>query len=203
MSELVPGEVLGWTHPTTAIVATGLEVRGQATADQLVALAEFLGLLGLERLQARYKITQLPRGRFRLNGKLDAKVVQACVVTLDPVPADLRETFDVEFWPQEAVASARIKSGAGDQSVLQGDEPEPIVHNTIDAGRIVFETLAAALDPFPRAPHAMLELPRAHDETADGPTDRTVDGTVPAANGQTGASTHPFAALAKLVRKSD
>jgi hypothetical protein len=38
-------------------------------------------------------------------------------------------------------------------------EPEPIVGGKIDAGRIVFESLAAAIDPYPRLPDAEFEGP--------------------------------------------
>ena len=176
---------LDWTHLTAAIPAQGLDMRRSATAEQRQAVAAALELLGLERLDVRYRITQAARGRFRLTGKLKARVVQACIITLEPVSADLAEPFDAEFWPADAMPDATaVAPPAGDRAVLEDDGPEPIEHNQIDAGRIVFEALATALDPYPRAPGAALEWPEPAVE--DG-----------AANGAP-ATGNPFAALAKL-----
>lgn len=176
---------LDWTHPTAAIPAQGLDLRRSATQEQCQAIATALELLGLDRLDVRYRITQAARGRFRLTGKLKVRVMQACVVTLEPVAADLEESFAAEFWPADTIPDATEVAGSGgDRAVLDDDPPEPIEQNQIDAGRIVVETLATALDPFPRAPGAVLDWrePAAGERAAsNGP-----------------AAGNPFAALAKL-----
>ena len=206
---------LDWTHPTAAIPATGLDAHRKASAAEGAAVAAAADILGVERLEARYRITQAARGRYLLEGKIRARVVQACVVTLDPVTAELAEPFSVEFWPAEAperkakAASALApepkskaapapapewKSKAApapgavvEREVFGDDEPERIENNAIDAGRIVFETLVTALDPYPRAPGAELELPG--DASGAGSDDAKPD--------------HPFAALAKLKPPRD
>ena len=71
--------------------------------------------------------------------------MQACIVTLEPVPGAVKDTFDVEFWLDFARRAAEAE-----QSVLSGPDVEPLALGVIDAGRIVFECLSAALDPYPR-----------------------------------------------------
>ena len=186
-------DAIEWKHAAKSVPVEGIETHRVASPEQRRAVAEALGILGLDRLESRYRITHLPRGRFRLKGELRAHVVQACVVSLDPVAADLAEPFDLEFWPPEAVAAKAAKaqasdeSGSGDLEALADDDPEPLTHNEIEAGRIIYETLATALDPYPRAPGAALDRLEAG---AAGPE----AGPPP---------THPFAALAKLKRTND
>ena len=168
-----------WTHTTASIPEPGLDTRRSASEAQRREIAAVLDLVGLDRLDAAYRIEHIARGRFRLSGEIRARVIQACVVTLDPVVAEIRELFQIDFWPAEA-----IPDGAeGERAVLGEDPPEPIEQHRIGVGRIVYDTLAAALDPYPRLPEAAIERHEAKDETP--------------------ASAHPFAALAKLKRPAD
>ncbi len=64
-------------------------------------------------------------------------------------------------------------------------EPEPIVGGQLAVGRIVFECLAAALDPFPRAAGATLDRHEAAPQSAGA-----------------GAPSSPFAVLAKIRPKA-
>ena len=63
----------------------------------------------------------------------------------------LDEPFEVEFW-NEAPESA-----GEDQSVLEGPDMEILSGDEIPTGRIVFETLSGALDPYPRKQDAAFE----------------------------------------------
>lgn len=162
-----------WTHTTASIPDNGLEVRRAADAVQCGEIAAELDLVSLDRLETAYRIEHLAGGRFHLKGEVQARVTQACVVTLDPIVSNLNAPFDVEFWPADEI----VDEVEGEREALEADPPEPIERHRIAAGRIIFETLAAAIDPFPRLPDAELE--------------RTEAG------GETPAEQHPFAALAK------
>ena len=67
------------------------------------------------------------------------QLTQNCVVTLEPLAQTVEGAFDVEFWP----AGKLPESGEDEVEALSAAEIEPIQHGMIDAGRIVFETLAA------------------------------------------------------------
>ncbi len=142
-----------WIHVTASIPEDGLAVERKAGAAELEGLAEGLDILAIERLQVRYRIDPMPRGRFRLTGELRARVTQACVVTLDPVTTDITDHIDVEFWP----ATALPEPVEVEQTILDVPEHEPIDDHKMAVGRVMIESLAAALPQFPRAAGAELE----------------------------------------------
>jgi uncharacterized metal-binding protein YceD (DUF177 family) len=179
-----------WTIEVRLIGETGRNAGFQASPEQCLSLARELGLIACNSLTVAYKIRSLHRGRYRVSGTINADVVQACVVTLEPVPALLSEVMDLEFWPVEQLAAEAkpgVTSEASDELsdtadfAALGDEPaEPIEQGRIALGRVVYELVSAALDPYPRKPGA--EFSWASKD----------DGAV-----------KPFAALAKLKLKPD
>ena len=138
-------EYLDWGHKVVDVPAAGFRHEREATESERQAIAGALGLLALNHLSARYRIEAISGGAYWLSGKISADVDQSCVVTLEPVNARIEELFDVEFWPH-------LEAGDNDEeaSVLDAPEVEKFEHGIIPAGRIIFETLAASLDPYPR-----------------------------------------------------
>ena len=141
-----------------------------AKPEERTALAKRFGLLMLDRLAAKVKLTPMAGGYYRLAAELEAQLSQACAITSEPVPTHVAESFTLTYGPVED--SSEI--------VLDGDaEPvEPLDDGMIDIGEAVAQQLSLVLDPFPRAPGAVLE------EDA-GLSDRS-------------PRESPFAALAKL-----
>jgi len=95
-------------------------------------------------------------------------VTRTCVVTLEPVAQEIEEGIEVEFWP----AGKLPEVGDAEVEVLAIPDVEPIEHGTIETGRIIFEVLSAALDPYPRKPGARFEWEdqaSAGDADAGGP----------------------------------
>jgi uncharacterized metal-binding protein YceD (DUF177 family) len=118
-----------------------------ADADERAALAARFDLIAIDRLEASYALRREAAG-IRATGHLSAEVVQACVVTGDPVPAGVEEDFDLRFVPEP---------GEGQEDVeLSEDECDTVFYAgaAIDLGEAAAETLALALDPFPRSPAA-------------------------------------------------
>ncbi len=142
------------------------------------ALARRFDIPAVEALRARVRLRPLGGSRMvRLRARFEAEVVQSCVVTLEPVRLQVAEEFELMYGPEEpAGAGHEISFSAEDE-----DPPEPIRDGVIDLGEAVAEHLALALDPFPRAPGATLDLP-------------AEDGAGEAAPARPG----PFAALAGL-----
>jgi len=75
-------------------------------------------------------------------------VTQTCVLSLDPVPAQIDVPVEAEFWPAAMIA-AEVKREAEGGSTL-ADWPEPIKDGRIDLGPLIYETLATSLDPYPK-----------------------------------------------------
>lgn len=144
-----------WIHLTTDIPSRGMDAQRTATPEERADLARCLEIPAVERLEVRYQIKPLSGGRYRLDGTLKASVVQSCIVTLDPVPTTLEDRMEVEFRSDPA-KEPQGKLGE-ELIVLEVPEYEPLEHNRLEVGRIVAETLAAALPAYPRATGAALE----------------------------------------------
>jgi len=125
-----------------------------ADEAERAALAERFGLLAIDALEARYMLRRDGAG-VRAAGALHARVTQACIATGDPVPAAIDEAFDLRFLPESAAG--------GDEIELSGEDCDTVFFEggAIDLGEAAAETLALALDPFPRSPAAEAALKEA------------------------------------------
>jgi len=123
-----------------------LSVMVDASEAERAALARRMGLAALPALSCRFALSRASRARIAAAGRLEALVVQTCVVSLEEFESRLVEDFTVFFVP------------AGTES----DDPDPEAPDeipydgeTIDLGEATAEQLALALDPYPRAPGAV------------------------------------------------
>jgi uncharacterized metal-binding protein YceD (DUF177 family) len=124
------------------------------TADpgERAALAERFGLIALDRLEAEIRLER-DGAVILAQGRLLADVVQACIASDEPVPAKIYEPFTLRFVPGDAPAP-------GDEIELSEADCDTLPHDgkAIELGEAVAETLALALDPFPRSPGAEAAL---------------------------------------------
>ena len=152
-----------------------------ATRAEMDTIAGLLDLQRLEALSFGYRFTHGGSGRLRLTGRLQADVTQTCVVSLEPIDARIDVPLEVEFWPEALLATAE-SSVELPGSVVVLDGPEPIVCGRIDLGAVAYETLATALDPYPKREGVSFDWSQGEPSQAQ--------------EGQSG----PFAALAVLKR---
>jgi hypothetical protein len=131
-------------------IREGEEGHIEAPAAERAAVAELLDLSDLSRLALTYRMHRLGQGRLGLKGRLAAKLTQTCVVSLEPVPQELDVPIEVAFWPP---AQIRDMEKAAALDPIQGilDWPEQIIDGKIDLAPVLYEGLATALDPYPRA----------------------------------------------------
>ena len=164
--------------------STALDIA--ASDSERAALAKRFGFLGLPAFAARITVDRRPGGRVVVEGRLRGKIVQACILTLDPVTQDLDETFRIVF--KQDLTEERDPESCEALVTPQADAPEPLSGNMLDVGEIVAEQLSLAADPYPRRPGAKLEdvLPRPR---RDGRPMRQEQ------------RRHPFAGLAALKDK--
>lgn len=169
-----------WSHRLADVAERGLEVRRVATDQERAEVAAALELLACERLEVIYRLRPIIAGRYAMTGTLVADVTQACVVTLEPLAEHIEEQFDEEFWPPEQLP----QPGSGleaEQEALAVTIAEPIESGRLEVGRVVYERLGTALDPYPRKSGAEID-PQAVKAAAGTP------------------APGPFAALAKLKK---
>jgi uncharacterized metal-binding protein YceD (DUF177 family) len=171
--------VLDWTHAVRDVPAAGLGVERNASVDERRRLAEELAIVSVDALVAKYRITPLSKGRLGVTGRVETRVTQECVVTLDPVTSSVSVPLDVIFTPESHVPEPEIEGSLED---LESPDEESIENGVVDMGRIIVEELVSGLDPYPRREGASLDW-----------TDEK----------KAAAEANPFAALARLKRSSD
>jgi hypothetical protein len=132
---------------------TELEVIADEAERQ--ALARRFSLLELRRLEAKIGMRRSD-ALVRVRVSVSAEVVQNCVVTLEPVTSEVRESAEISFAPPTRDAARR---GSVWVDAEGDDPPEPLVGATVDVGEIVAEQLGLGLDPYPRRPGATFESP--------------------------------------------
>jgi uncharacterized metal-binding protein YceD (DUF177 family) len=139
-------------HFVADLLGTGAVTQTLAASPaECTALAKRLGLLELIQLSATVTLERTLGGLIHVTGRLEADIVQTCVVTLVAFPSHVEDSFALDF---------------GDAGDTHGDEidvdpdhdpPEPIEGGIIDLGELVTQYLALALDPYPHAPGATLD----------------------------------------------
>lgn len=123
-----------------------------ADATERAALAERFGLLAVDRLEATFRVQRDAAGVVA-RGEVCASVVQACSVTEEPLPVTVSEDVALRFvTEQEAAAEEEIELD------LDALDTMPYDGAAIDLGEAAAETMALALDPFPRGPNAAAAL---------------------------------------------
>ncbi|WP_339467729.1 DUF177 domain-containing protein, partial [Pseudomonas lurida] len=123
-----------------------------ADATERAALAERFGLLAVDRLEATFRVQRDAAGVVA-RGEVRASLVQACSVTEEPLPVTVSEDVALRFvTEQEAAAEEEIELD------LDALDTMPYDGAAIDLGEAAAETMALALDPFPRGPNAAAAL---------------------------------------------
>jgi len=127
-----------------------VELRINVDEASRSALAERFGLDSLMMLNAQVMASRHGRG-LRVEGHFSAQPVQRCVVTGKAVVSNVAESFTVVFLPEIAEAEA---AGNGGIDVEATEDYEPLTSDRVDVGEVVAQSLALALDPYPRSAEA-------------------------------------------------
>lgn len=126
----------------------------EANADERAALARRFELIGIDRLTGRFTIRRDAAG-IVADGRVEAAVTQACTITGDPLPATIDEPVSLRFVPELEAGQDEVELADSDIDVI------PYEGDAIDLGEVAAETMALALDPFPRGPNAEAVLSEA------------------------------------------
>jgi len=154
----------------------GLKVALQASDAELTELATWLDVPKINTLSAEFDVMWEKDGEgVVISGPLKARLIQTCVVTLEPLETAVDASTRVRYRhePDEENSDWEFSPDAP-------DPPEIIVEGIIDLGEMVAQQLALEIDPFPRAPGVPYQ-----DVSTDKEEGRP----------------HPFSALASLRDK--
>lgn len=145
-----------------------LAVALEASAAERRALARRFDLVDLPVLSARGRLERSADGReLRFFGRLEAEVVQSCVVSLEPVSATIAEPVERRFrLVDDASDLAREVEVSLDPDEV---EVEPLLGPSLDLGEVIAEELSLALDPYPRAEDPYALLPDLGPDVSIGP----------------------------------
>jgi len=154
----------------------GAEIAVAPNEAERAAIAAWIGATSIERFDATIRLSRQGSDTFAYEADFAADVVQACVVTLDPVRSHLEGAFKRQY--RVLARPTRRRATASTIAIPDANDGdfEILASPHIDLAAPLLEELNLALDPYPRAPGVAFEAPK--DEP--GPTE------------------NPFAMLAKL-----
>lgn len=146
-------EPIEWIVAVADLGEEGAELSHELSIAERTALAAHAGIEDVESLAATASTRPWVDG-LELTLRFRAVVVQACVVTLEPVRGHIEETAVCRFLPEEDLA---LPEGVEVEVGLDEEEPPEPLGERLNLGAILAERLILALDPYPRVPGAALE----------------------------------------------
>ena len=126
--------------------------RLEASAAECKALARRFDIARLSDLIAEVILTQDGPIVFA-RGTLHASLLQTCVITAEDFPVRLEEEIDLRFEPEAELpdtVSTDLEIELGESDF----DTEYYTGTKINLGEAVAQSLAVALDPYPRGPNA-------------------------------------------------
>lgn len=158
-----------------------------ASQDEKVDLSTRFGLVSIDEFDARLVLTWLKPGKvLSVRGQISARVTQSCVVSLDPVPADIDEEIDIIYSQNPGETS----------DIVDPNEAETLEGEAIDIGEIVSDELSLSLNPYPRRSDidpASVELGPGAQLLSEEAADQNAR--------ETAKKSNPFEVLARLKPK--
>ena len=127
-----------------------------ADVAECAAVAKRLGLLSLDRFDA-HAVLGRDGDTITASGRIKANLAQACVASGDPVPEHVDEVFDLRFVPAPVVTAPE------EELELGGDDLDTLFYDgaAINLGEAIADSLALAINPYPRSPAAAGALKQA------------------------------------------
>lgn len=157
-------QALSYPVPVLHLPPKGLTVTIDTDEKERAQLAQNHALEAVHSFKADFLLTQWKKNGIRLRGRIDAEIVQACVVTLEPLTSTISEEVDTIFVPENS-RLAKIQLDDSGEMLLDAegaDAPETFSGDRIDVGSIAEEFFELAIDPYPRKPDLSEEVEPQH-----------------------------------------
>lgn len=161
--------------------ATGRDLKVSLDTETRARLAKELKLTAIDSFEATLVVAPL-RGGIRALGRLVCDIVQPSVVTFEPVGQHIDESVDRVYLPEPHGHQKPTPGSELFVDLEDDDFPDHLDGPEVDLSALLIETLALAIDPYPRR---------------DGESLDSLG--VDLKNGPSG----PFAGLEKLKKSSD
>lgn len=145
---------LTYPVPVLHLPQKGLTVKIGTDDKERAALARVHGLEAVNAFEAEFLLTQWKKRGIRVRGRIDAEIVQSCVVTLEPLTNHVAEDVDTIFVPEDS-RLAKVQLDESGEMLIDAegaDIPETFSGDRIDIGAVAEEFFDLAIDPYPRKP---------------------------------------------------
>jgi uncharacterized metal-binding protein YceD (DUF177 family) len=137
----------------------GADIHLEAKGEELERIAAWAEVGAVESFGAMVELHKHSSNRFAIDARLEADIVQNCVVTLEPIKSHISRAIHRElhlaahtrFKPNETIP---LGAGAADDDV-----PEEIESPIYDLAAPLLEEFLLAIDPYPRAPGVEFAAP--------------------------------------------
>lgn len=117
-------------------------VRFEANVEQRAALAARFELLDVPAFFAEVLLTRTREGA-QMSANIEARVVQPCAVSLQPVESRIDEKLELVFVEQLVEA--------GVDSQVEDVDSEPIIDGILPVGEVLSQYFGLCVPPYPRA----------------------------------------------------
>ncbi|MFA4995253.1 MAG: DUF177 domain-containing protein [Bdellovibrionales bacterium] len=134
----------------TRIPPKDIEEALEAKPAERMALAKRFGLVSLNSLKAHLTLVLGAQQAVEVTGRIEATVVQNCVVTLEPITSHLEIDVNMVLVPGKPNDVRKLEDDE------LNDEIEYYADGKIDIGEQVAQQLGISIDPYPRKAHASI-----------------------------------------------
>jgi uncharacterized metal-binding protein YceD (DUF177 family) len=166
MSEPLPPYTVSFD--LVSLSERGAELSLSPDSAERTRIAGWLDALEVPRLQATVRLARGTDDTYRYDAEFEAEVVQACVVTLEPVRAvhtgTVSRRYRISTRGSRRGSKAMVPAEQG-----RNNEDEVLTGSSLDVAAPVLEELSLVLDPYPRAPGVTFEPPKDESKAADNP----------------------------------
>jgi hypothetical protein len=147
----------------------GYEARIVPDAKDRARLAEWVEVEEVSAFEGVIELRRLGKDRFSYEAELEADVVQACVVTLEPVRSHISRRFHRVLHLVPGAHRFADKGGAVTLDAADDDAPEEIERSRYDLAGPLLEEFVLAIDPYPRAPGVAFEAVEPPSDSPESP----------------------------------
>ncbi|WP_406736297.1 YceD family protein [Thioclava sp. GXIMD4215] len=173
-----------WSHPVAVKDLNGRKpLRFDISPEPALRkeIAQWADIVSVEALSFKGELTPAGKHDFVLNGKLHARITQSCVITLEPVAGEVKESVSRRFLRDWVEPTA-------EESEIPEDDSAEALPAVIDLAHVALEAFELGLPLYPRKNGAEL-----------GETVITKPGETPLRD----EDLKPFANLKALMDKKD
>ncbi|AGA64355.1 hypothetical protein B488_03620 [Liberibacter crescens BT-1] len=144
-------EAFSYLVKVKSAVSRQIDLKLKANCIEREKLAQLWNVPLVEDLHAELQLVPWEKNGVRAVGTVYAKIIQTCVLTLEPVISLIEETLEYIFVPEYSKLLDTLTDNVDD--VASGWQPDIVTFSkdgVIDVGVIISESVALAINLYPK-----------------------------------------------------